>query len=126
MTTMPNPDRSFSAVRTVPVPLLALAAIILSLATPVGAQDRLRSMPGYERYQEMAPQIQGSFVSGALQVTWSDDGSGFEIREMVAPSSSTFLAVRQPMWARCPQSIRIGGAVQRVDDSSTPRSLQTE
>ncbi len=35
-------------------------------------------MPGYERYEEMRTQIPGSFVSGALRVTWAEDGSSFE------------------------------------------------
>jgi dipeptidyl-peptidase-4 len=35
-------------------------------------------MPGYERYQEMRTQISSSYVSGALRVTWAEDGSGFE------------------------------------------------
>jgi dipeptidyl-peptidase-4 len=78
MTTMSYTERFFSSARIVPVLLGAITAILPSLATPVDAQDRLRSMPGYERYQEVSPQIQGSYVSGALQVTWSDDGSGFE------------------------------------------------
>jgi dipeptidyl-peptidase-4 len=39
-------------------------------------------MPGYARYQEKAPQIRGAFVSGALNVTWADDGQTFEyVRE---------------------------------------------
>ena len=37
-------------------------------------------MPGYDRYEEMRTQIPGSFVSGALQVTWAEDGTGFEYR----------------------------------------------
>jgi dipeptidyl-peptidase-4 len=35
-------------------------------------------MPGYERYQEMRPQIARSFTSGALRVTWAEDGASFE------------------------------------------------
>ena len=34
-------------------------------------------MPGYERFIEMRGQIPGSVVSGALRVTWADDGRSF-------------------------------------------------
>jgi dipeptidyl-peptidase 4 len=52
---------------------LALSPVI----APAHAQDRLRTMPGYEQYQRMVAQTQGSVRSGALNVTWRDDGSGF-------------------------------------------------
>ncbi|MCH7992594.1 MAG: DPP IV N-terminal domain-containing protein [Gemmatimonadetes bacterium] len=55
-----------------------LATLWLLLATPLVAQDRLRRMPGYDRYEEMRTQIPTSFVSGALQVTWTEDGRGLE------------------------------------------------
>ena len=42
------------------------------------AQDRLKGMPGYERYQEVGKKIQGSVKSGALTVQWLEDGSGFD------------------------------------------------
>jgi dipeptidyl-peptidase 4 len=42
------------------------------------AQDRLKSMPGYARYQELAPQITGALKSGAITPAWSADGTSFE------------------------------------------------
>ncbi len=42
------------------------------------AQDKLKQMPGYERYQKISPQIRTSVKTGALTVKWSDDGSSFE------------------------------------------------
>jgi dipeptidyl-peptidase-4 len=42
------------------------------------AQDRLKSMPGYARYQELAPQIMGAMKSGAVAAVWSTDGASFE------------------------------------------------
>ncbi len=42
------------------------------------AQDKLKEMPGYERYQEIAPKISSSVKSGALSVTWSATGNSFE------------------------------------------------
>ena len=71
-------ERASLSARLVLALLVALATIASSVATPAGAQDRLRSMPGYERYQEIAPQIPGAVVSGALQVTWSEDGRSFD------------------------------------------------
>ena len=54
-----------------------LAALIL-VAAPLDAQDRLKGMPGYERFVEMAPQIARSFVTGAVRPTWADDGESFQ------------------------------------------------
>lgn len=42
------------------------------------AQDKLKNMPGYERYQKISPQIRSSVKTGALSVKWSEDGSSFE------------------------------------------------
>jgi dipeptidyl-peptidase-4 len=42
------------------------------------AQDKLKSMPGYARYQQVAPQIRTSVKPGNLSVTWSEDGSTFD------------------------------------------------
>ena len=41
------------------------------------AQDRLREMPGYEQYTKMQPLLSGAVVSGALNVTWTNDGKSF-------------------------------------------------
>ncbi len=56
----------------------ALAAVALLHPGALPAQDRLPSYPGHSRYLEMAPQLQSAFVSGALEVTWAQDGGGFE------------------------------------------------
>jgi len=39
----------------------------------VHAQDRLKTMPGYDRHEKVAGQIAGSVKSGLLAVTWKDD-----------------------------------------------------
>src|SRR6266545_1801763 len=58
--------------------LMIAAAITLSFTLSAArAQDRLKTMPGYEQFQKMSPQIQGSFVPGALNVTWADGGKAF-------------------------------------------------
>lgn len=55
---------------------LLLAPLALRPADAL-AQDRLRTMPGYERWAEMAPKLNGSFRSGAVPVEWADDGRSF-------------------------------------------------
>jgi len=66
------------------VPVIALVAI-LSLSgvapTNTGAQDRLKTMPGYEQYQKMSREIPGSVKPGALSVVWKDGGQAFEYRK---------------------------------------------
>ena len=42
------------------------------------AQDRLKTMPGYDQFQRVAPQISTSVKSGALNVSWSPDGKSFD------------------------------------------------
>src|SRR5690606_22262572 len=65
--------RSVRVCATAIVPMLFAA-----LHAPLGAQDRLKTMPGYARFQAVAPQIPGSVKLGALNVTWADDGRSFE------------------------------------------------
>ena len=60
--------------------ILVLAALIVAgaLAPSAGAQDRLKTYPGYDQYQKMSKEMQGAVKSGALQVTWKDGGKSFE------------------------------------------------
>jgi dipeptidyl-peptidase 4 len=48
-----------------------LAAIGL-FAGSMGAQDRLKTMPGYEQYQRVSKEISGAVKPGTLSVTWKD------------------------------------------------------
>ena len=57
---------------------LFLAAALAATITLSPAQDKLRSMPGYDQYQKMAPQIYTAVKSGALSAKWNDDGRAFE------------------------------------------------
>jgi len=52
--------------------LLALASL------PLAAQDRLKSMPGYDRYTQMLPKIQGAIKPGVAAAQWADDGKSFD------------------------------------------------
>jgi dipeptidyl-peptidase-4 len=47
----------------------------------VAPQDRLKTMPGYARYEKMSREIPSAVKSGALTVTWSPDGRTFEYRK---------------------------------------------
>jgi dipeptidyl-peptidase-4 len=42
------------------------------------AQDRLKTMPGYDQYQKMSKEIPGSVKLGALIVKWQDGGKAFD------------------------------------------------
>src|SRR5258705_10068362 len=55
----------------------AVAALTLTQAV-VLTQDRLKTMPGYDQYQRILREIPGAVKSGALTVTWADDGRAFE------------------------------------------------
>ncbi len=57
---------------------LSLGLLPLGGLSPLGAQDRLKSMPGYAQYQKMRTEIPGSVKLGALQVKWIDGGKAFE------------------------------------------------
>src|SRR5215475_11404999 len=66
------------------VPVIMLAVVLgLSGVAPTntGAQDRLKTMPGYEQYQKMSGEIPGSVKSGALSVVWKDVEQEFEYRK---------------------------------------------
>lgn len=52
----------------------------LSAMPSAGAQDRLKSMPGYEQFQKVGQKIAGSVKPGGLQVVWKDGGKSFEFR----------------------------------------------
>ena len=58
--------------------LPAVLACLGALEADPAAQDRLKSMPGYARYQELAPQIPGALKTGAIAPAWSADGASFE------------------------------------------------
>src|SRR5262245_44323170 len=58
---------------------LALSLIIVPVIT--GAQDRLKSMPGFDQYQKMNREITDSVKPGVLQATWKDGGKAFEYRK---------------------------------------------
>jgi dipeptidyl-peptidase 4 len=58
-----------------------IAAILIALPLAVDAQDRLKTMPGYEQFQRMSKEIPGSVKMGTVSVTWKDNGQSFEYKQ---------------------------------------------
>jgi dipeptidyl-peptidase-4 len=56
----------------------AVAVAVAVLHVPVGAQDRLKAMPGYDQFQKIAREIPGSVKLGSINAQWKDDGSSFD------------------------------------------------
>src|SRR5262249_6658374 len=46
--------------------------LILFLTLTGSAQDRLKTMPGYDQYSRLSEEIPGSVKLGTLNVTWKD------------------------------------------------------
>lgn len=58
---------------------LAMAgALVVGLSTVSWGQSRLPEMPGYERWRQMAGQLNGSVELGVVAATWATDGASFE------------------------------------------------
>jgi dipeptidyl-peptidase-4 len=53
---------------------MTMAALVVLGAAP-SAQDRLKTMPGYEQYARMSKEIPGAVKSGALAASWKDGTS---------------------------------------------------
>ena len=58
--------------------ILCLGLAVVLAAGFAGAQDRLKTYPGYDQYQKMSKEMQGAYRTGALQVRWAEDGKTFE------------------------------------------------
>ena len=71
---MKSTTRSSSTIRVL---LAALTGAAL-LSAAVGAQDRLKTMPGYEQYLRMSKEIPAAIKMGNLPVVWKDGGKAFE------------------------------------------------
>jgi dipeptidyl-peptidase-4 len=63
------------------IALLATLGLSGVTTIPTSAQDRLKTMPGYEQYQKMSREIPGSVKLGSLSVVWKDGGQAFEYRK---------------------------------------------
>ncbi len=63
------------------IALLVILGLGAATPAPTIAQDRLKTLPGYEQYQKMAREIAGSVKLGTLAVVWKDGGQAFEYRK---------------------------------------------
>lgn len=59
---------------------VAVAVIMAIGILPITsrAQDRLKTMPGYDRYEKLSKEIPESVKGGALTVKWKDAGKSFD------------------------------------------------
>jgi len=55
-----------------------LGLLLLVAGSAAFAQDRLKSMPGYERYQFMRQATTNAIKSGSVRVDWKDGGQALE------------------------------------------------
>jgi dipeptidyl-peptidase 4 len=55
-----------------------VVGLIVSTVYSAFAQDRLKTMPGGARYERVTRGMTNLFVSGALSVTWTNDGKAFD------------------------------------------------
>lgn len=58
--------------------LVSTLLIAVSVSPALRAQSRLKTMPGYDQYQNMSKEIPGSVKMGTLTVKWQDDGKSFD------------------------------------------------
>jgi len=60
----------------------AASVILLSSAGKItDAQDRLKTMPGYEQYAKLSKEMAGAVKLGSLSVKWKNDGKSFEYQK---------------------------------------------
>jgi dipeptidyl-peptidase-4 len=57
------------------------ALVLMLIPFSLAAQDRFKLMPGYERYQKMNRELPTALKSGAVSVTWKEDGRSFDYRK---------------------------------------------
>jgi dipeptidyl-peptidase-4 len=70
--------KQHSALSRVVRPGLALLLALGTLSGSAAAQDRLKSMPGYDQYQRVGREIARSVRSGSAAATWEADGRSFQ------------------------------------------------
>ncbi|MBI1338812.1 prolyl oligopeptidase family serine peptidase [bacterium] len=56
-----------------------MAAVLAALAAPSAlAQSRIKTLPGYDQYARIEPQLADAFASGAVTPEWDSNGRAFE------------------------------------------------
>ncbi len=64
------------------VALGVFVVFVAAVFSRVDAQDRLRTMPGFDQFTKMSQQVQGGVVvSGAVTPTWAADGAQLHLHE---------------------------------------------
>src|SRR5476651_1073798 len=53
-------------------------AALVALPAVIAAQDRLKTMPGYDQAMRIAREAPTAVAGGALTVTWMDGGTSFQ------------------------------------------------
>ncbi|MGA2866481.1 MAG: DPP IV N-terminal domain-containing protein [Verrucomicrobiota bacterium] len=71
-----NNQFSLTGVASKAIPCLLAAGLVLPTVSSL-AQDRLKTMPGYERFRKMSKEIPDSVKLGSLSVTWVEGGRAF-------------------------------------------------
>ena len=112
--------------------ILARTSVVIAVSAgflqiPIGAQDRLKTMPGYAGFEKMAREIPTAVRSGALNVTWKDPQTfeytrdGKRYRYDVATKSATEIAAA-PAQESGGRGGRGGGPARgrQVDASESP------
>lgn len=59
---------------------LALFAFLVAII-PIAAQDRLKSAPGYARYERITKELPKAIKYGTLAAQWKDDGKALEFKK---------------------------------------------
>ena len=54
---------------------------VFAMAKDSAAQDRLKTMPGFSRYEKMLLESTNAVKLGSLSVVWKDDGKAFEYQK---------------------------------------------
>jgi dipeptidyl-peptidase 4 len=67
--------------RALPRAAVALALFAALFNAAIVAQDRLKTMPGYEQYERMSREIPSAVKSGALAITWKDQTTFEYVRD---------------------------------------------
>jgi dipeptidyl-peptidase-4 len=102
------------------VRLCLIAGLGGVLHAALEAQDRLKSMPGYARYEKMSREIPSALKSGGLAVTWTDPRT-IEYSATGSGIATTSRRKWRPNWQPAPRKKRQGAegaADQRAGASS--------
>ncbi|NPV82901.1 MAG: prolyl oligopeptidase family serine peptidase [Candidatus Aminicenantes bacterium] len=74
-----NQNKSQLALRTTVLILGCLFVLsLIFLPLSLHSQDRLKTYPNYDRYERLSKEIREAVKSGALRVTWKDNGQALE------------------------------------------------